>query len=287
VNSNQVFESFQDFVLSFGRKLRELDIGPPCCRFKWNHAEDQESPCTSKFPSFGEGLIFLVDLEETDILECAYGLRFVERNGYDAGKDPWSVRQTAFYHRYNHGKQTWILISPSQDFQSNLEDYVQQFGNPGDSYQLKNPFELHSIFIASAIANWRWYIESLVECATGQSSRVVAASVGEGKLSALIDFEINFEDRQLLKVVEDRVLDLFTIFDATADTITAVLQEYELLKSNTEERKPDWILSKLKHNLREVELYRKKVESLYKMVLVTASLVRYCIQSHLLLLIID
>lgn len=209
------------------------------------------------------------------MLECAYGLRYVELNKYGGDKEPWSVRQTAFYQKYDHGKQTWILISPSKDVESKLEQYIHQMSSFMDQKPRRNPFELHIVFISIAMANWRWYIKSLVERATEQSSRVVAATVGKGKLSAFIDFEINFEDRQILKVVEDRVLDLFIIFDSTSDTVSTLLQEYEAIKSDLKTSKRDRVITKLQDILREVALYRKKVETLHKMVQGTASLVRY------------
>ncbi|KAH8599933.1 hypothetical protein B0O99DRAFT_346235 [Bisporella sp. PMI_857] len=255
-HSHKVFEGFDDFVMSFGWKKRETDIGPPHCRFRYNDNEDQEGSSDNRFPAY----------------ECAYGLRYVELNGYSAEKEPWSVRQSAFYQKYDCGKQTWVLISPSIGLEDELKIHMKELDGHDGTTHFNNPFELHSIFIPCALAKWRWYIKSLVERATEQSSRVVAANVGKGKLSTLIDFDINFEDRQILKVVEDKVLDLLTIFDASSDTVSTILQEYTLMQANTSVGKRDVVLSRLTTSLREIELYRKKVKTLLKTVQGTASL---------------
>lgn len=204
--------------------------------------------------------------------ECAYGIRYVELNGFAPPRESWSVRQTAIYQKYKDGKQTWILISPSKDLQAKVETYMETLSDPRSGSQAENPFELHSILIACALNKWRWYIESLVKRATDQSNNVIAANVGEGS-RGLIEINITFEDRQILKVVEDQVLDLFTIFDSAVDTIQTISQEYQSTAPFVEWN-PDCIASSLRDSLREVELYQKKAATLHKTVQGTASLVR-------------
>jgi Mg2+ and Co2+ transporter CorA len=166
--------------------------------------------------------------------------------------------------------ETWVFISASKQAEIKAIEFIDQCGVNRSSST--TPFDLHLILLEVALANWRWYIKSLVERTTEHSSRVIAATVGKAKLSALIDFEINFEDRQGLKVIEEKVLDLLTIFESTSDTITTLLREYEYMQSNTA-MKRDRVVSKLQDNLREVDLYAKKVDTLHKRVQGTASLV--------------
>jgi hypothetical protein len=193
-------------------------------------------------------------------------------NEYGKDKEPWSIRQTAIYQKYELGAETWVFISASKQAEAEVDKYIHN--SAIDSPGRKNPFDLHLVLLNVAMANWRWYIKSLVERATEQSSRIVAATVGKGKFSTLIDFEINFEDRQILKVIEDRVLDMLTIFEATSDTITTLLQQYEYIRYDLRDVKSDRIITSLRDNLLEVELYKNKVETLHKRVQGTASLVR-------------
>jgi hypothetical protein len=209
--------------------------------------------------------------ESNNITECAYGLRYVELNNYGQGKDPWSVRQTAIYHKYEGNTESWVFISASDIFETKVVEHHHQL--KVEDPEKNNPFDFHLKLINSALPNWRWYIKGLVEKATEQSARVVAATVGQGKLSSIIDFEINFEDRQKLLVVEGQALDMLTIFESTSDTITSILQEYEFVNYGYKDSRSDRTLAGLRDSLREVELYRKKVEVLCKRIQSTASLV--------------
>jgi hypothetical protein len=217
-------------------------------------------------------------------------------NGYSGEQDPWSVRQTAIYQKYDHGIQTWLFISASKKTELLVNKYIRQIA-AGDKKSLsRNPFELHLSLIDASLENWRWYIKSLVERVTGHSTRVVAATVGRGKVAtpidieiefedrqtlkviedrvaAPIDVEIRFEDRQTLKVIEDRVLDLITIFESTLDTISTLIAEYEFICYDIKDSKPDKTLHMLRDNLREVRLYQGRVKTLYKRVQGTALLV--------------
>ncbi|KAF4629509.1 hypothetical protein G7Y89_g8640 [Cudoniella acicularis] len=247
--SNNIFGRFGDFVMSFGWKKREHDIGPPPCRFQAGELRDGDS-----FTTF----------------ECAYGIRYVERNGYGESKDPWSVRQTTIYHKYHGETETWVFISASRSAEAKVTQYIKDF--PLRYTKNKNPFDLHVVLIDLALENWRWYIKSLVERIAEYSSRIIAATVGKGKNSFFIGFELNVEDRQMLKIIEDKALDMLTIFESMTDTISTLLQEYEYLRSGTCTTGRDKIILRLKESLREVELYRKKAKTLHRKTQGTASL---------------
>jgi hypothetical protein len=214
-----------------------------------------------------------------EYLECVYGLRYVELNGYDETKDPWSVRQTAIYQKYDRGIQTWLFISASKKTEVLVDKYILQVAAENEKSLLGNPFELHLFLIGASLENWRWYIKSLVEQVTDHSNRVVAATVGRAKVATPINVEIKFDDRQTLKVVEDRVLDLITIFESTLDTISTLIAEYEFLNNGTKDSKPDRTLHRLRDNLREVSLYQGKVKALYNRIQGTSILVSILIIS--------
>ncbi|CZR64137.1 uncharacterized protein PAC_14034 [Phialocephala subalpina] len=262
IESNNIFDEFEDFVLSFGWKQREYDVGPPPCRFSVG------SP-SGRYRTFGIEPIIHFFGTFADPIECAYGLRYVELNNHGNQKEPWSVRQTGIYHKFEGSTEIWVFISPSPLIESKAVEHIDQIKEK--CIKGVNPFELHLKLIIASLSNFRWYIKSLVERAAEQSIRVVAAQVGQGKLSSLIDFEINFEDRQLLKVVEDLALDLITIFDSTTDTINAIIWEYEYICDESGHRS-DNIMSGLRDCLREVDLYMKKTKTLCKRIQGTASL---------------
>ncbi|KAE8443567.1 hypothetical protein EG329_001729 [Mollisiaceae sp. DMI_Dod_QoI] len=112
----------------------------------------------------------------------------------------------------------FVLIAPSEKARKNLEDGIRKSWSRSGKL---NAFDLHRIFISTLHENWRLYIRSLEGLMTRQSERVVLAQVqNEGdKLSPLTDFAVNFVDRQRLKMIEDKVLDLVIIFESCSSTI--------------------------------------------------------------------
>lgn len=101
-------------------------------------------------------------------LECAYGLRYVELNNRDE-RIPWSVRQTAIYHKFkvDKGCSTWVVISASRTAELSLDRYLR-------SHQVLtalSPFEIHLILLDAALANWRPYILYLTEQVMNQVRR--------------------------------------------------------------------------------------------------------------------
>ena len=148
--------------------------------------------------------------------ECAYVLRFVELNHRKNARDPWSLRQSAVYHQYNAmtRSSTWLIIALSQRAQARLASYAEASGD----ICKYNPFEVHLLLLDTATANWRPYLVEIaaqineqVSCARmigepfnddGQADRVLMASIDE--LSPIRITE--FEERQRLKQVEDKIL---------------------------------------------------------------------------------
>lgn len=111
-----------------------------------------------KFDSFDNYSVLM-------ILECAYGIRYVELHGR-ASRMPWSVRQTVIYHKYRvQGEaSTWILIAASSKTEVCLDRYIKSCRDLSNI----NPFEIHVIIIDVALANWRPYITYLTEEITKQ-----------------------------------------------------------------------------------------------------------------------
>src|SRR5277367_4201984 len=94
-----VFPKFREFVVLFGEKTGENEIGPPHFKFRFL----PQSLTIKRTKAFGassclRSLVPNWSKQTTDdSQECAYALRFVEFNGRGEGKVPWSVRQTAVY----------------------------------------------------------------------------------------------------------------------------------------------------------------------------------------------
>jgi hypothetical protein len=151
-----ILQRFREFVLLFGSKFSENEIGPPQLRFRAFPESGREGRprCFADFGSFITSIVFST-LTRTD---CAYGLRYVELNNR-VGHKSWSNRQTAIYHKYRARSRTstWVMISPSRRTEIALDRYVRSCSD----LPSLNPFKTHVILLDIAVAKWRPYIIDL------------------------------------------------------------------------------------------------------------------------------
>ncbi|MCJ1242727.1 hypothetical protein MMC14_010736 [Varicellaria rhodocarpa] len=249
-----ILPRFKEFVLLFGAKSGDNEIGPPHMMYR-------------RLMTDSNG----VDHESCVGFECAYGLRYVESK-YRSDKKSWSVRQTAVYHKYKgRGESsTWVLISASDSAHRRLDRYIKSSTN----ITTLNPFEIHLILLDSALENWRRYIVDLTEKITQQSDRVITASVDESAVQLL-----DITERQELKDVQDQVIDILVVLDSTSDTIESMIEKYKQFNQDCDDPQGNYsdiefdaIQSALQEKRREVFLNRKKVETLHTKVRGTISL---------------
>lgn len=93
---------------------------------------------------------------------------------------------------------------------------------------------------------------------------------------------LNIEERQVLKNIEDQIVDILLILDSTSDTISSVSEMYKQFcdaspaMSQDVNDEPDLISFSLHEKQRDVVHNRRKVETLLVKVQGTATLVRIC-----------
>jgi hypothetical protein len=151
-------------VIGFGHKNSESEVGPPPLKFRPLCNSNSNS-----YQGFGRIFCMIADLIHTlNLSECSYILRYVEFTNRPGRKDPWSLRQFAIYHRLKPNSQhrcsTWILVGASQRTEIRLDLYTRSI----DDLTGANPFELHVIFLDTAIASWRPYLVDLSRKVTNQ-----------------------------------------------------------------------------------------------------------------------
>ena len=207
--------------------------------------------------------------------------------------DPWSVRQSVVYQQYNSTKTktTFILVAPSTAATENLENEIRRCGK---TQKRLNPFDLHRIIISTLQENWRLYIRSLehllkYQVCTGyassyplvltvlQSERFTLAKVrseAEG-LSPIVDFS-SFVDRQRLKIIEDKILDLVIIFESLYSTLSKLKHQCHkhCIPGVCVDCTCSSIIDELEDQMCEMQLNLKKADVLYKRVQGIAQLVR-------------
>jgi hypothetical protein len=105
-------------------------------------------------------------------------------------------------------------------------------------------------------------------------------SVEKDKLSPLIDFNINFIDRQMLKRLEDSIIDLHVILPTLLGNITGVrelcrrdCEEHHLLLYGRAKYDCAQIIAEIDEHIQETEYHFKRAEALKEKCKSTAQLV--------------
>jgi hypothetical protein len=163
LRSCHAFPRFNEYLIGFGSKQSENEVGPPPLKFRALYTGRS---------TYRQGFGSLTAINSSDLiahfyLECSYILRYVEFTDRPK-KKPWSLRQFAVYHRYKQSDQkpcsTWILVGASQRTEARLDHYTRSI----EDLMRVNPFELHVIFLDTAIATWRPYLVYLTQLVAEQ-----------------------------------------------------------------------------------------------------------------------
>jgi hypothetical protein len=161
VQAHSIMPPFWKFMFTFGRKKEENEF---------------------QFPHFARrgtagirGLLNpFLELRNTYLLniELAYMLRRVElhdaRPGYD---NPWSIRQTAVYHklsvpkndakgqRMTEAKSMFLLVAPSKNAGSVLSECLSN--STTKESDAMSPWSIHRILVADSLRGWMDYMAYL------------------------------------------------------------------------------------------------------------------------------
>ncbi|KAI0020907.1 hypothetical protein F4780DRAFT_779130 [Xylariomycetidae sp. FL0641] len=122
--------------------------------------------------------------------EVCYLLRTYQRHGRASPRDPWSLRQMAVYHKFNvlENRSCWVLIQP---FAQCKPSFLSRSLKGGDE---KEPHSLHAIFMSTALATWRWYLNDRRRLLEGYNEKALFSSVSPKS----VDYPSAFSDCQKL-----------------------------------------------------------------------------------------
>ncbi|KAF1940154.1 hypothetical protein EJ02DRAFT_406954 [Clathrospora elynae] len=264
LDSCNVFPRFNEYIIGFGIKKSDSEVGPPPLKFR--------PLCTTRSNAYRG-------------FECSYILRYVEFTNRPGGKKPWSLRQFATYHRYKSSQwspcSTWILVGASQRTELRLDQYTRSIK---DLIQA-NPFELHVIFLDTAIASWRPYLVYLTQLVNYQSDKAIGIMINDDENGDEQFLSIEAEDYQDLKQIEDEISDLMLCLESTLDTVSTLKEMYGKFHLHPEDNNSmqdsqyqsiyasDAVVFALEEQAREVSYTRKKAETLISKVQNTRTLI--------------
>ncbi|KAF2625280.1 hypothetical protein BU25DRAFT_397208 [Macroventuria anomochaeta] len=249
-----VFPRFNEYVIGFGRKSSESEVGPPPLKFR---------PLYTAHDNVYRGF------------ECTYILRYVENTNRGGRKNPWSLRQFGVYHRFKPGGSrcsTWILVGASQRMEGRFDQYTRSV----DDVVAANPFELHVIFLDTVITSWRPYLVYITQLASHLSDKTTGVCIStEDDDENFVS--ISVEDHQQLKQIEDDVADLILCLDSTSDTLTTFEEMYDRFCHCQNESRSAYTLDAvavaLKEKVKEILYTRRKAEALLARIQSTRTLI--------------
>lgn len=160
---HQVMPGFVDFLQAFGRKASSTDSGYGGCKRRIEYTSLSGPDKERSIDYYGMVISSpTAHMYTYRKVEICYNIKYAERN-YRLPDEPWSVRQTCIYQKFERSKKssTWILVQPSEKMQSRIREVFKARTMEDIEGSVHNPLDLHLVFLSAAAENWRWYYNSL------------------------------------------------------------------------------------------------------------------------------
>ncbi|KAL4925371.1 uncharacterized protein BDV17DRAFT_284050 [Aspergillus undulatus] len=158
---------------------------------------------------------------------CAPVFRLNAGSIEEKGKDPWVLRQTGVYHKYNFATKSsgWVFLNPTPEcpFQSRLTRFLQ---SPEQRASLhRNPLLIHSILFGTFCQTWRDYLKHWEGRILSIANTTVAAEIDK-------PLRVDHESLTAVRSTENRCLVLQPIFRALDKTFEVLHQANAALSSS-------------------------------------------------------
>ena len=207
----QVSPQFKDYIIYMGERRREVEITPP--KLRWRGA----LPCyRSQIPN---------------LVECMYGLRYVELNGRGYPERPtsrWSLRQTVVHYGTSCSElpTSWVFVTLSHAAELRLNEYLSNCAMKSAC----SAFGVHLLIHDTAIANWRPYlIDVAAEIDQHASSLLGTSPDNQGP--------IGMQDcvkRPDLLVLDRALLNASVVVKSTIDNVRTLGEFHSYIRNNME-----------------------------------------------------
>ncbi|PVI08330.1 hypothetical protein DM02DRAFT_722620 [Periconia macrospinosa] len=223
-SSISMFPPFMDFLSTFGFKLR---------------AEDENFQCYHKCITRESSIC--------DTVEFMYNIRYPAKHGRNI-QDPWSIRNTAVYQKYNCEQRSciWVMLQPSEvDYQliSRWNEHSQD-----SYYQGKISSTIRLSLLWNAAHNWRPYMNYLESELSTLEEKALFSKVDE---KTKIDFSVAFSDNQNIQHLRQRMRATHSALSATLD----VTRGYEQMLCGNKSPIMHAYKASMKSSLRSYQAY--------------------------------
>ncbi|KAL4742701.1 hypothetical protein BDV11DRAFT_202562 [Aspergillus similis] len=168
-------------------------------------------------------------------LEIIYIIKYAfDKSPVDKGRDPWVLRQTGVYHKYEFATRssTWLFLNPTTEcrFQDRLKRCLL---SPAERSSLqRNPLLIHSMLFGTFFPAWREYLKHLEGRMLPVANTTVAAEIDK-------PLRVNHESLTAVRNTENRCLALQPIFRSLDKTFDVLHQANAALGESGEIEKHD------------------------------------------------
>ncbi|PVH91563.1 hypothetical protein DM02DRAFT_704425, partial [Periconia macrospinosa] len=266
VDPCDVFSKFHDYVIGFGYRQRESEVGPPPISFRIQRKSE-----------FGECEFLRKIFSPANSPECAYVLRYIEfTNRQD---NLWSLRQYVVYSKYSTDPAsscaTWIFLGAFKRAQTALEDNKKRIHD----WKKQNPFEIHLMLVDVALKSWREYLIHLHDQTMDLVIFFIKTRFNADELQS--KHAQAAKDSQKLKGIEDRVLDAILSLESTTHTLMALTTMFHRLypsKQGPSDERLEMIALALNDKLEETKYTQKRAEAVLSKICNTRALITVILQ---------
>ena len=90
----------------------------------------------------------------------------MEKHERPSLEDPWSIRQTAVYHKLRLGDQTstWLFVQLAKPVRELIEERMSTDDDVTPDAASFHAIKVHTLLLTKSQHNWKAYIKYLTEC---------------------------------------------------------------------------------------------------------------------------
>ncbi|EWC46539.1 hypothetical protein DRE_04262 [Drechslerella stenobrocha 248] len=250
---------------TFRRILAFHEVFPPFFKVVHSYGSRTEDD-NETYDAFSQ----ITSVESQDY-EICYNLRYFELNGR-VPENPWSLRQTGVYHKYNAaiGKSVWIFLRPSERMIKLLENTLR-YDSANSSIDTRAVLIYHALFISAALHSWKSYI-SFLESKLKKAEEISRFSNADQ--SNRNDYALDFSTCQELETLRYKLLKVLALLESTENIINGVALHHEKLQctTETEQNHNERLTTAIDGYISEITYHRNRVSALLQRCTSTAKL---------------
>ncbi|RYP23249.1 hypothetical protein DL765_001158 [Monosporascus sp. GIB2] len=181
-----------------------------------------------------------------DMAEISYLFRFFEKNDWGEG-EPWSLRQTAVYHRLDleSADGAWILIKPHRQI------------------------TIHLLGLSFTLQNWRAFLTDNMSILAKIEDKTVYSHAEEAHAG---DYKLTFSDRQKIQALRRTLIQASALIQSSLDLSVRIASFWKTIGAEQPSELKEAVCQELEDFVSEMTYNETRVDGLLKRSSETASM---------------